>query len=113
MGGCIFVTNIRFDSVRSRKIRDHLAALESRSHYLDLTINTDREKLLRIKQLVEDGMLHKYHFEEGVDQEIVNFIAVNRTRMRELSLRMVIKAAELVKQFGSEWRDYAEHTLMS
>ena len=46
-GGAIFITNIKFDNVKSPKMRDHLSALESRCHYIDLTIDTDREKMLR------------------------------------------------------------------
>ena len=113
MGGCIFITNLKFDNVRSKKLRDHLAALESRSHYLDLTIDTDHEKILRIKQIVGDGMLHKYRLGEDVESEIIEFISNNKHRMRELSLRMVIKAAELVKSFGTSWKEVAELTLMT
>ena len=51
-GGAIFITNIKFDHVKSKKLQDHLEALESRCHYLDLTIDTEREKVLRIKQVV-------------------------------------------------------------
>ena len=53
-GGAIFITNIKFDHVKSKKLRDHLEALESRCHYLDLTIDTEREKLLRIDQVVNE-----------------------------------------------------------
>ena len=113
MGGCIFITNLKFDNVRSKKLRDHLAALESRSHYLDLTIDTDHEKVLRIKQIVADGMLHKYRLGADVETEIIEFINDNKHRMRELSLRMVIKAAELVKSFGTGWKEVAELTLMT
>lgn len=56
-GSAIFITNIKFDNVKSKKLRDHLEALESRCHYIDLTIDTEREKMLRIKQIVRDGML--------------------------------------------------------
>ena len=42
-GGAIFITNIKFDHVKSKKLKDHLEALESRCHYLDLTIDTERE----------------------------------------------------------------------
>ncbi len=38
-GGAVFITNIKFDNVKSKKLRDHLEALESRCHYLDLTID--------------------------------------------------------------------------
>jgi hypothetical protein len=61
-GSAIFITNIKFDNVKSKKLRDHLEALESRCHYIDLTIDTEREKLPRIKQIVTDGMLNEYQF---------------------------------------------------
>jgi len=77
-GGCIFITNIKFENVKSKKLRDHLEALESRCHYLDLTIDTEREKVLRIKQIVEDGMLEKYEFENNEVEEILNFIDITR-----------------------------------
>ena len=93
-GGAIFITNIKFDNVRSKKLRDHLEALESRCHYLDLTIDTEREKILRIKQIVGDGMLDEYEFTEAEKQEVVQFIDDNKKRMRELSLRMVLKVAD-------------------
>ena len=51
-GGAIFITNIKFDNVKSKKMRDHLEALESRCHYIDLTIDTDKEKLLNFKVLM-------------------------------------------------------------
>ena len=111
-GGCIFITNIKFDHVRSKKLKDHLAALESRCHYLDLTIATEREKMLRIKQIVGDGMLDDYGFSEEEKQEIVDFVDVNKKKLREVSLRTVLKAADLKKAFGNAWQDYAGLTLI-
>lgn len=111
-GGAIFITNIKFDHVRSRKLRDHLEALESRCHYLDLTIDTTREKMLRIKQIVGDGMLDVYEFDDAQKQEIVDFIDLNKSKMRELSLRMVLKVADLLKSLPSNWKATAEVTCM-
>ena len=51
-GGVIFITNVKFENARSRKLQDHLEALQSRCHYLDLTLDTMRDKFLRIKQIV-------------------------------------------------------------
>ena len=111
-GGAIFITNIKFENVRSKKLQDHLAALESRCHYLDLTIDTEREKILRIEQIVEDGMLKDYEFEQYTVDEILTFIKDNKKKLRELSLRMVLKLADLKKSMPANWRAVAEVTCM-
>lgn len=111
-GGAVFITNIKFENVKSKKLRDHLEALESRCHYLDLSIDTEREKVLRIRQIVGDGMLDSYDFEEGVVAELLEFINVNKKKLRELSLRMVLKLADLRKSFPDRWASVAEVTCM-
>ena len=113
-GGAIFITNINFEHVKSKKLRDHLEALESRCHYLDLTIDTEREKVLRIRQVVEDhGMLDEYEFEEpNAVEDVLSFVEPNKARMRELSLRTVLKVADLRKSFPDRWQAVAEVTCM-
>ena len=112
-GGAIFITNIKFEHVRSKKLKDHLEALESRCHYLDLTIDTEREKLLRIKQVVEQaGMLDDYELEPWAKQEVVDYIVANAKRMRELSLRMVLKVADIRVSMPQKWEAVVEVTCM-
>ena len=111
-GSAIFITNIKFDNVKSKKMRDHLEALESRCHYIDLTIDTDREKMLRIKQITKDGMLDDYALGEHVVDEIVDYMESNKTKLRELSLRTVLKIADLAKAFPTKWEAMAENTVM-
>ena len=112
-GGAIFITNIKFDHVKSKKLRDHLEALESRCHYLDLTIDTEREKILRIEQVVNEcGMLDKYEFEPYQAMEVVDFVKTNVARLRELSLRTVLKVADLKHGFPDKWKAVAEVTCM-
>ena len=112
-GGAIFITNIKFEHVRSKKLKDHLEALESRCHYLDLTIDTEREKLLRIRQVVRDAdMLSDYDLDEAAKAEVVEFIVSNSTRMRELSLRMVLKVADIRVSMPHNWRAVVEVTCM-
>ena len=111
-GGAIFITNIKFENVRSKKLQDHLAALESRCHYIDLQMDTDREKVLRIRQIVQDGMLDSYEFEQIAKDEVVDFVEDNRSKLRELSLRTVLKVADLRKSFPSNWKSMAEVTVM-
>jgi hypothetical protein len=112
-GGAIFITNIKFDHVKSRKLKDHLEALESRCHYLDLTIDTEREKLLRIQQVItECGMLDDYELTDLHKLEVVDFVRANVTRLRELSLRTVLKIADLCVSMPDKWRAVAEVTCM-
>jgi replicative DNA helicase len=111
-GSAIFITNIKFEHVRSKKLRDHLDALESRCHYLDLTIDTAREKILRIKQIVNDGMLDVYDLTQEQKAEVVQFIDSNKDKMRELSLRMVIKVADLRQAMPDKWQSVASLTCM-
>ena len=111
-GSAIFITNIKFDNVKSKKLRDHLEALESRCHYIDLTIDTEREKMLRIKQIVSDGMLDEYQLSTDTKDEIIDFIDINKKRLRELSLRTVLKVADLAKAFPDRWEAMAENTVM-
>lgn len=111
-GSVIFISNIKFENVRSAKLRDHLDALESRCHYLDLTMDTARDKMLRIKQIVKDGMLDQYEFSEAQTQEVMTFVIDNAARLREISLRTVLKIADLVKMKPLAWKRYAETTVM-
>ena len=92
-GSVIFITNLKFDNVRATKIKDHLEAILSRCHYLDLTMDTARDKILRIKQIARDGGLFDT---KGLtkDQEVrnyTNFMVDNQKRLREVSLRMAQK----------------------
>jgi hypothetical protein len=111
-GGCIFITNVDFENVRSKKIKDHLAALMSRCHYLDLTMNSKRDKFLRINQIVRDGMLEEYKFGKEGDKEIIDFMIDNQDICREISLRMVLKIADLRKMDSENWQSLARTTCM-
>ena len=112
-GSVIFITNLKFDQMKSQKLRDHLDALQSRCHYLDLTLDSQRDKLLRIKQIAKDGVLFQdYEFEEAVQDDIIDFMMTNKDRLRELSLRMALKIADLRKMSVVNWKRLAETTCM-
>jgi predicted AAA+ superfamily ATPase len=111
-GAAIFITNIKFEHVRSKKLRSHLDALESRCHYMDLEMDTQREKMLWIQNIVQKGMLDRYEFEPVVVQEVLDFIATNKDKLRELSLRMVLKISDLRKAFPKSWTAMAQTTCM-
>jgi hypothetical protein len=111
-GSVIFITNLKFDNLKSKKLQDHLEALQSRCHFLDLTLDTTRDKILRIRQIFRKGDLFQdYNFTPEQGDEIVQFMNDNHGRLREISLRMALKIADLTK-VSSNWRALAENTCM-
>ena len=111
-GGVVFITNVKFDNVKSKKLQDHLQALQSRCHYLDLTIDSMRDRMLRIRQIVGTGMLEKYAMCKEAEDELVQFIYDNKHKLREISLRMVLKIADLWKMAPDRYQHLAEQTCM-
>ena len=115
-GSAIFITNLKFENIRSKKLQDHLEALQSRCHFLDLTIDNDRDKMLLIKQVNRDcegGLFREYKFENGEDKMIFDFMEKNAHKLREVSMRMALKIADLFKiQKNDNWKMLAESTCM-
>ena len=110
-GSVIFITNLKFDKIKSQRLKDHLDALQSRCHYLDLTLDTMRDKVLRIKQIAKTGQLFQdMNIDEVGQNEIIEFMDKNQTRLREVSLRMAIKIAQLYKSFPLIWQPLAIST---
>ena len=110
-GSIIFITNVKFERTRG-KLKDHLDAIMSRCHYLDLTLDTMRDKFLRCKQIVADGMLNEYKFSDEDKADLMDYIYTNKNRLREMSLRMVLKIADLRKMNATKWKSYVESTCM-
>lgn len=112
-GSAIFITNIKFDNVRSAKLKDHLAALQSRCHYIDLTLDTVHDKILRIRQISRTGELFSnFGFNQEGQDDIVDFMGESQHSLREISLRMAIKLTELRKSFPENWKHVAKSTCM-
>jgi len=108
-GTIIFITNMDFDALidRGHKLAPHLQALVSRSHYIDLSMKTRRDYLVRIKQVIKQGLLNHLN---GVERhEVIEFINSNHERLRELSLRVALKIGALRKQ-GANWQKMAKIT---
>lgn len=111
-GAVIFITNINFDDVKSKRLTEHLGALQSRCHYLDLAIHGTREKLLRIRQIHNSGALFSgYGLSDAQGQEVVDFMFDNQKKLREISLRMALKVADLVK-ISNNWKALASATCL-
>jgi hypothetical protein len=109
-GTVIFITNQDFDYLieRGSKLAPHLAALTSRSMYLDMKMHSKRDYIVRIKQVLEKGMLREYGLSMSQEKEIMDFIMTHMDNIRELSLRMVVKIANIMRAHPTKWRMLAK-----
>ncbi len=103
-GTVIFVTNYDFDAMieRGSKLAPHLQALVSRAHYIDMAMKTKRDYMIRIKQVIRQGLLDNIGLSVDAKTDVVKFIDDNQDRLRELSLRMALKIGSIRKR-GSNW----------
>jgi len=57
-------------------------------------------------------MLDKYSMPKDVEDDLIDFIYDNKHRLREISLRMVLKIADLWKMAPDRYKALAESTCM-
>lgn len=111
-GTIIFITNYDFDVMidRGHKLAPHLLAMMSRSHYIDLTMKTKRDYMIRIQQVVKAGLLRNAGLNDNQQSEVVSFIEYNRDDLRELSIRVALKIASIRKFRDDKWQKIAKIT---
>lgn len=112
-GSVIFITNIDFEEMiaRESKMSEHFKALMSRSLYLNLTLKTARDKLVRIKQVFLGPMRKREGLEIHEAEEIMAYVEENAVKWLELSLRLMKHLSQLYK-LGQDWREIAQVTKM-
>jgi hypothetical protein len=111
-GSVIFITNMDLENTRSKQLKPHFDALISRSHYLDLTIKTRRDKYLRIKGLVKNNkMLNSYGLDDKTSDDILLYMKDNVENLRELSLRTTLKIADVAKMKPNNWQKICDMTV--
>lgn len=114
-GTVIFITNIDFeghiDKNPNSSLRPHLEAMMSRCHYLDLTMQSMRDRFLRVRYVHEQcNFLAKHGCDEEAANDVLSFIYENANKLREISLRMAIQLAEkraLAGEAGYDWKRMA------
>ncbi len=109
-GTVIFISNIDFDVLigRGHGLAPHLEALISRSHYIDCGMKSKRDYLIRIKQVVKQGLLD--HLTATQAKDVIDFIDDNADGLRELSLRMARKIGDLRTSTATDWKRIAKIT---
>lgn len=114
-GACVFITNLDFDRMMARgtALAPHFEALISRSIYLDLAIHTNKEILLRIKQVVNNTSMLDVHGIDNVQKSaMMDWLEKNYENLRELSLRTILKLSAFMKGDPTGWRDIAHATMV-
>jgi hypothetical protein len=109
-GTIIFITNYDMDAMidRGHKLAPHLQALVSRAHYIDLAMKSRRDYLVRIRQVIKQGLLNG--LTPAQREDVVEFIEQNHESLRELSLRMAIKLGSLRRDGADRWERLARIT---
>lgn len=109
-GSIIFLTNLDMGAMvnSKHKLSPHLEALMSRAYYVDLSIKTKRDYLVRIRQVISQGMLDHMHKEEKDD--VIQFIEDYYTKLREISIRTAIKISTIRRNDPKNWKRICELT---
>lgn len=111
-GGVIFLTNEKLDRPRSAKLAPHFEAIVSRVHYVDVKIDSMREKILHIRNVVENTpMLEDYDLSKAQVREVMNWLLENLSKLNGMDLRTVLKAAALRSAMPTNWQAVARRTL--
>ena len=95
-GTVIFITNTNFERAAA-KLQDHCTAMISRY-------------IIRIKQVVSQGLFNVINLSADQIADVMDYIDVNQSILRELSLRMALKLGALRKDSADDWRDLADVT---
>ncbi len=112
-GSVVFITNYDFNQLiaKGNRIAPHLEAMMSRSMYLDLTLKTPRDHIIRIKQVMyECGMISQLGLSKEHARELIGFMEEHMNELLELSLRMVIKLSSLMNSNKVDWKNLAKIT---
>ena len=106
-GAMIFISNLdfqRFVDEGKNKYAAHFEAIMSRSLYLDLRLHSRNELGVWIDHVATEGkLLRREGLSETQSKAVLSFLKTNRDVLRELSLRTLIKAAQLVKA-NKDWQ---------
>ena len=113
-GTIIFITNLDFDALidKNNKLSPHLAAMVSRSHYIDLAVKTQRDYFIRIKQVLKQGLLANKGLTKAQERKVLKFIDQNSADLREMSLRVALKLADLIKRNPASFEKMAKVTVL-
>ena len=115
-GHVAFLTNIDFEQEikKSNKYTEHFKALVDRAHYLCLTLRTQRDFMIRIRQVaIEQEMLQRdYRLSDVQVEGLLAYVEEHKMRFYNLSLRLVGQIAQTMVADPGSWQKDIEATKM-
>ena len=112
-GSVILNTNIGYDNL-NKKFVSRLTALQDRSLVVTIS-DTDPDCLFKqvcYMVLIQD-MLHEFNFSDIEKNMLLKWIDDNRTYIKRISLRTIIKLSHIYCTDKNDWKDMAEQGLLS
>jgi hypothetical protein len=108
-GHLVFLTNIDFEKEiqKKNKAQEHFKALIDRACYLCLTLRTQRDFMIRIRNICSGstGMLQRIHgFTANQEQVCLNFIEAHKMFFYNLSIRLVDQVANEMTGNPENWQ---------
>jgi hypothetical protein len=103
-GTLMFITNsdLEAEAESSGPLSEHMAALLNRAHYINLTLRSRRDYLVRIRQVVYgQGMLND--MPERDRKDVMVYVEKHHNALRDLSLRTVLKVANWKRLKPEKW----------
>lgn len=112
-GSVIFITNEDFDKhiMQQKRLAVHFDAMRSRSFYIDMAMYNSRDYMIRLKQVIEAGILEKHGLNEYQSSMAIKWIEENYSKLQELSIRILVKLAQLIVANPETWERDARITL--
>jgi hypothetical protein len=101
-GSAIFISNLNFPKLIAQggKFAPHLEAIMSRSFFIDMNLNTNREMLIRIRGMIPTILASIRPQDQKV---ILKYIEDNTDKFREISLRTLVKCGVLWRASGKNY----------
>jgi hypothetical protein len=98
----------------NKKLTNHYEALRDRTYHLKIASDSAESKLHQINfMILRRNLLADFRLTNELIIDILDYINENYQKFEDLSLRTAIKAADLAKIYGSEWKDMAKGGLQN
>jgi len=110
-GSVVLITNVGFDS--NKKMSVHLKAIKDRSFPLVIGSDDQKTKFAMVVYMVErQDMLRAFNFSANEKAMLLEYVHASLDKIQHLSLRQIMKLAELYRLEPTNWRYLADGALV-